>query len=149
MKLSQMLSAKIIVILNILIGSLVYGQEELTNEHKQMLKYDNTAYFSTLVNKENIDKCYVIENNSYTLLALAIKMNSTQIFQKLIDEKADLEKICDGKTALMFAAKYGNTDMAKKLLQNGAKKDTKTDKGYTALDYARKYEKPDIIKLLE
>lgn len=123
--------------------------QELTNEHKQMLKYDNTAYFATLVNKENINACYPIENNAYTLLGLTIKMNSRQVFQKLIDEKADVEKSCDGKTPLMFAAKYGNTELAKKLLTNGAKKDTKTDKGYTALDYARKYEKPEMIKLLE
>ncbi|PWN69925.1 ankyrin repeat domain-containing protein [Chryseobacterium phosphatilyticum] len=123
--------------------------QELTNEHKQMLKYDNTAYFAALVNKENINACYPIENNAYTLLGLAIKMNSRQVFQKLIDEKADVEKSCDGKTPLMFAAKYGNTELAKKLLTNGAKKDTKTDKGYTALDYARKYEKPEMIKLLE
>lgn len=123
--------------------------QELTNEHKQMLKYDNTAYFAGLINKENINACYQIENNAYTLLALAIKMNSKEIFQKLIDEKADLNKICDGKTPLMFAAKYGNTELAKKLLTNGAKKDMKTSAGYTALDYARKYEKPEMIKLLE
>lgn len=147
MKLTQTLK-KTIIFLLIVFSALSYGQE-LTNEHKQMLKYDNTAYFATLINKENINFCYQIENNSYTLLGLAIKMNSQQVFQKLIDEKADLEKSCDGKTPLMFAAKYGHTEFAKKLLANGAKKDTKTDKGYTALDYAKKYEKPEIIKLLE
>ncbi|GEN67511.1 MULTISPECIES: ankyrin repeat domain-containing protein [Chryseobacterium] len=137
--------------------SLVFGlctvlfisAQELTHEHKQMLKYDNTAYFPTLVNKENINTCYQIENNAYTLLGLTIKMNSKEVFQKLIDEKADIEKACDGKTPLMFAAKYGNTELLKKLLINGAKKDTKTEKGYTALDYAKKYEKPEAVKLLE
>ncbi|EJL68104.1 ankyrin repeat domain-containing protein [Chryseobacterium populi] len=123
--------------------------QELTNEHKQMLKYDNTAYFADLVNKENINTCYQIENNSYTLLGLAIKMNSKEVFQKLIHEKADLNKACDGKTPLMFAAKYGNTQLTKKLLLSGAKKDIKTSAGYTALDYARKYEKPEIVKILE
>ncbi|MGE8554638.1 MAG: ankyrin repeat domain-containing protein [Chryseobacterium jejuense] len=147
MKPSQTLKKTIIAVFTIL-SAIMYSQE-LTNEHKQMLKYDNTAYFSTLINKENINACYQIENNSYTLLGLAIKMNSQQVFQKLIDEKADLEKACDGKTPLMFTAKYDHTEFAKKLLANGAKKDTKTDKGYTALDYARKYEKPEIIKLLE
>lgn len=139
---------KTILFLFILFYTVSYSQE-LTHEHKQMLKYDNTAYFTTLINKENINTCYQIKNNGYTLLGLAIKMNSQQVFQKLIDEKADLEKACDGKTPLMFAAKYGHADFTKKLLANGAKKDTKTDKGYTALDYARKYEKPEIIKLLE
>lgn len=139
---------KFFLLAGIILLNFVYGQE-LTNEHKQMLKYDNTAYYKTLVNKENINACYPIENTAYSLLGLAIKMNSKEVFQKLIDEKADLEKTCDGKTPLMFTAKYGNIEMAKVLLKNGARKDTKTDKGYTALDYAKKYEKPEMIKLLE
>lgn len=126
-----------------------FSAQELTDEHKKMLKYDDTSSFSKLVNKENINACYPIENVSYSLLALAIKMNSSKVFQKLIDEKADLEKICDGKTPLMFAAKYGNLNIAKKLLENGAKKETKTEKGYNALDYAKKYDQKEIITLLE
>lgn len=137
------------IILIMAVFSAYTNAQELTHEHKQMLKYDNTAYFNTLINKNNINTCYQIENNTYTLLGLAIKMNSKEVFQKLIDEKADLDKICDGKTPLMFAAKYGNTEFTKKLLANGAKKETKTSAGYTALDYARKYDKPEIIKLLE
>jgi ankyrin repeat protein len=127
----------------------IFSAQELTDEHKKMLKYDDISNFPTLVNKENMNACYPIENTSYSLLALAIKMNSSKVFQKLIDEKADLEKICDGKTPLMFAAKYGNLNIAKKLLENGAKKDTKTDKGYNALDYAKKYDQKEIITLLE
>ncbi|MCU7618288.1 ankyrin repeat domain-containing protein [Chryseobacterium sp. PBS4-4] len=127
----------------------IFSAQEFTSQHKQMLTYDDAESFSTLVKKENIDQCFQIENNSYSLLALSIKLNSKKVFQKLIDEKANLEKVCDGKTPLMFAAKYGNTEFAKKLLENGAKKETKTDKGYTTLDYAKKYEKAEIITLLE
>ncbi|WPO82344.1 ankyrin repeat domain-containing protein [Chryseobacterium sp. JJR-5R] len=127
----------------------LFSAQELTNEQKHMVKYDDLTQFSSLVSKENINTCYQNENNSYSLLALSIKMNSKQVFQKLIAEKADLEKICDGKTPLMFAAKYGNLEFAKKLLENGAKKETRTDKGYSALDYARKYEKAELVKLLE
>ncbi|MCY0978794.1 ankyrin repeat domain-containing protein [Chryseobacterium wangxinyae] len=123
--------------------------QELSTEHKQMLKYDDAGNFTKLVSKENINICYKNEENSYSLLALSIKLNSKKVFQKLLDDKADLEKVCDGKTPLMFAAKYGNAEFAKKLLENGAKKEAKTEKGYTALDYAKKYEKSDVIKLLE
>ncbi|MCW3168739.1 ankyrin repeat domain-containing protein [Chryseobacterium sp. 09-1422] len=126
-----------------------FSAQELTSEHKQMLKYDDISNFSALVNKENINQCFQNENTSYSLLALSIKLNSKKVFQKLTEEKADLEKVCDGKTPLMFAAKYGNFDFAKKLLEKGAKKETKTDRGYSAIDYAKKYEKTDIIKLLE
>jgi len=127
----------------------LFSAQELTVEYKRMVTYDDVTQFSSLVNKENINTCFQSEKNSYSLLGLAIKLNSKQIFQKLIDEKADLEKACDGKTPLMFAAKYGNLEFAKKLLENGAKKETKTEQGYRALDYAKKYEKADLVKLLE
>nr|WP_314495429.1 ankyrin repeat domain-containing protein [uncultured Chryseobacterium sp.] len=126
-----------------------YSGQELSDEQKKMLRYDDVSDFSTIVNKENIDRCYQNENNSYSFLALSIKLNSRKVFQKLIDEKASLEKVCDEKTPLMFAAKYGNTDLAKKLLDYGAKKEIKTDRGYSALDYAKKYEKTEVAKLLE
>lgn len=127
----------------------VVSAQELTAEQKQILKFDNTARFSDLTGNQDINQCLKAENNSYTLLALAIKMKSVNILQKLIDQKADLEKMCDGKTPLMFAAKYGDVATAKKLLENGAKKETRTEKGFTALDYAEKYNQPEMIRLLK
>lgn len=127
----------------------LFSAQELNSDQKQILKFDNVTRFSDLVNGESINSCFKTENNAYTLLALAIKMKSTRIFQQLIDEKADPEKICDGKSPLMFAAKYGDLAIAKKLLENGAKKETKTEKGITALDYAKKYNQPELIKLLQ
>lgn len=131
---------------------LIFGacfSQELNSEQKQILKFDNEARFSDLLNGYNINQCYTVQDHSYNLLSLAIKMKSIKVFQKLIDEKADLEKICDGKTPLMFAVKYGDIAMAKKLLESGAKKETKTEKGFTALDYAEKYNQPAMIELLK
>ncbi|WP_262149326.1 ankyrin repeat domain-containing protein [Chryseobacterium foetidum] len=127
----------------------IISAQELSDEHKKMISYDDTEDFAKLVNKENINLCYKTKDASYSLLALAIKADRPKMFQKLLDNNADLEKVCDGKTPLMFAAKYGNTEFAKKLIEKGANKSAKTERGYTALDYAKKYEKPQIIKLLE
>lgn len=123
--------------------------QEITKEMKMMFKTDDISQFSKVVNKENIDKCYSIDEFSYSLLALSIKMNKSQIFQKLIDEKADPNHICDDKTPLMYAVKYGNLDFVKKLLQSGADKNAKSTKGNTALDYAKKYDQKEIAKILE
>ncbi|MDQ1097761.1 MULTISPECIES: ankyrin repeat domain-containing protein [Chryseobacterium] len=131
-----------------MLSKLFYAQE-LNNDQIQILKFDNTARFADLLDGQNINQCFNVNETSYNLLALAIKMKSVNIFQKLIDEKADLEKICDGKSPLMFAAKYGDLKMVKKLLESGAKKETKNNKGLTALDYAKKYNQPELIKLLE
>lgn len=139
---------KLFVAISLFIVTAISAQE-LTEAHKIMLKNDDISGFSSIISQENINTCYSIENNSYSLLALTIKMNKVNLFQKLVNEKADLENICDGKTPLMFAAKYRNLEFAKKLLEHGVKKEARTNKGYTALDYAKKYEKAEIIKRLE
>ncbi len=139
---------KIFIIFGLISGAVFYAQE-LTDQMKGMLKYDNIDEFSTYVKKEDINKCFQIKESSYSLLALSIKMDSQKFFQKLIDEKADLNLICDDKTPLMFTAKYGNLEFAKKLLQKGADKNKKSNKGYTALDYAKKYNQPELVKILE
>lgn len=123
--------------------------QKLSTEQKQMLTYDLTEDFNRIINKENIDLCYENKETSYSLLALAIKTDRPKVFQKLLDSNVDLEKVCDGKTPLMFAVKYGKIDFTKKLLEKGAKKETKTDRGYTALDYAKKYDQKEIIILLQ
>lgn len=145
--LNYKMKKKLLLLIIFTIGR--FSAQELTSEHKKMLKYDDTSNFSELVNKQNINTCYNIENTSYSLLALSIKMNSYKVFERLISEKADLETICDNKTPLMFAAKYGNIASAKRLLENGANKETRTGKGLNALEYAKKYDQKEIIKLLQ
>ena len=123
--------------------------QEIAPEIKMMFKNDDIINFDKIVNKENINKCYPIEEFSYSLLALSIKMNKPNIFKKLITEKANLDLICDDKTPLMYSAKYGNIDFAKMLLENGANKRVTSNKGNTALDYAKKYDQKELIKILE
>ena len=64
-------------------------------------------------------------------------------------EKANLDLICDDKTPLMYTVKYGTLDFAKLLLENGANKKAISNKGNTALDYAKKYDQKELIKILD
>ena len=114
-----------------------------------MLKFDNTGNFSEIVTKDNINKCYSIKESSYSLLSLAIKTQSKELFNKLIEEKADLNLVCDDKSPLMFAAKYGEKDFTKILLQKGADKNMTNKKGYKAYDYAVNHKFPEIAELLK
>lgn len=123
--------------------------QQITPEIKTMLKNDGISNFDKMINQENINKCYSVEESSYSLLALSIKMNKPNIFKKLIENKANLDLICDDKTPLMYTAKYGNFDFAKILLENGANKKVTSKKGNTALDYAKKYDQKELIKILE
>ena len=132
-----------------LLFSLASYAQQITPEIKMMLKNDDISNFDKIINKENINKCYPIEEFSYSLLALSIKMNKPNVFKKLINEKANLDLICDDKTPLMYTVKYGNLDFAKLLLENGANKKAISNKGNTALDYAKKYDQKELIKILD
>ena len=132
-----------------LLFALASYAQQITQEIKIMFKNDDISNFDKIINKENINKCYPIEEFSYSLLALSIKMNKPNVFKKLVTEKANLDLICDDKTPLMYAVKYGNIDFAKLLLENGANKKAISNKGNTALDYAKKYDQKELIKILE
>lgn len=87
-------------------------------------------------------------HNGYTLLCGAIKTDQIAIITYLINQGADLKKMSNKKTPLMYAAKYGRLEIAKLLIQKGANKNSLSPRGKTALDYAKKYKQTDLILLL-
>lgn len=139
---------KLFLSFGLLTGTLMFSQE-LSTDLKFMLKNDDPREFSTYVKKNDLNKCFKIKEEPYSLLALSIKLGSARVFEKLIEEEADLNLACDDKTPLMFAAKYEKAEFAKILLKKGADKSLKTSRGLTALDYAKKYEKPELIEILK
>lgn len=139
---------KLFLSFGLLTATLMFSQE-LSTDLKFMLKNDEPREFSTYVKKNDLNKCFKIKEEPYSLLALSIKLESKKVFERLIEEKADLNLACDEKTPLMFAAKYGKVDLAKILLKNGADKNLKTSKGLTALDYAKKYEQKELVEILK
>ncbi len=84
----------------------------------------------------------------YTLLCGAIKSDQKDIVIYLIENGADLNKMSNKKTPLMYAAKYGRLAIAELLIQKGADKEILSPKGKTALDYAHKYEQAALITFL-
>ncbi len=55
----------------------------------------------------------------------------------------------DGDTALILAACYGHTEVAKRLMEGGADKTIKASDGNTALDLALQYNHPSVVALLQ
>lgn len=114
------------------------------------MKADDVSGFEQYIKEgKDINECMTIQNSTYTYLTLAIKAGSKDIFNKCIELKADLEKICSDKTPLMYAIKYDQSDMVVALLKAGVNRDQKSHKGRTAMDYAKKYGMPHLAKLLE
>ncbi len=55
----------------------------------------------------------------------------------------------NGKTALIYAAYYGKTEVVKLLMDGGANKTMKDKWGETALDYALQRNHPSVVALLQ
>ena len=113
----------------------------------EAIKNNNIAFLENYITAENINDCYTLSNSAYNMLAMSIKSNAKESFDFIV-QRADLESICAGKTALMYAVKYGQIDMVKKLVDSGAnlKRD---NNGKTVIDYARKYKQDKILSYLQ
>jgi ankyrin repeat protein len=131
----------------LLLLTFTISSQEIPLKIKDALKKDDAKTLKKKLTKENINKCYEAGNANYSLLILAIKLNSKECFNKLVNQKADLDKDCGGKTPLIYTAKYGRLEMAKKLIVKGASLEKKYS-GRTALDYAKKYQKKEVLDYL-
>jgi len=125
--------------------------QELPAEINSALKVDDSVKISVVITKTNINDCY----GNYSVLADAIRYNSIKCFIWLLENGADVNKICNGYVSpLMHAAKYGNLDMVKMLVAKGAKinyqytGDYGPAKGKTPATYAEMFGHQEIADYL-
>ncbi len=99
--------------------------------------------------KKKINGCLgVKDSKKYSFLAISIKLKSIKSLQFFVENGADLEGVCADKTALMYAAKYGQLAMVKYLIASGADPETSV-RGYRAINYARRFHHTDIVRYLK
>jgi len=123
--------------------------QELTKDVYLAIKNDNVNALKNQINSEDYNLCYNIKDDKYALLSLTIKAKATKCFDFLVSEKSiDLNINCSGKTPLLYAAKYGQLDMLKRLIKKGADT-TYKNKGKSALDYAKRYGHKEIVSYFQ
>lgn len=127
------------------ISSLAYAQE-LTKEVAWAIKYGHTEYLDEWISAEEINACLDVgSKKTYNYLAISIKLKSLKSVQYFAARGAEIESVCEWKTPLMFAAKYGQVKIAKYLMEQGADPRKKI-KGYSAFDYARKFKNYNLYR---
>ncbi len=79
---------------------------------------------------------------------IAIAKGDFETVKKMIQFGENVNKTSNGKTPLMYAARYNRVEIASLLLKNGAKLDSKDDAGHTAIDYAEVSKAAAVKKVL-
>lgn len=110
--------------------------QEVSKTQRVAIQSDEVSQFKTAFAKADYDKCMNVKELSVTMLSYSIKYHRNKIAKFLLANNADINKSCDGMTPLMTAAKYGNTEMVKALLNKGADKTRKNADGKTAKELA-------------
>ena len=92
-----------------------------------------------------------VNKSGWTPLHYAASGGHLPVMQLLLDEhRARIDAPSpNGTTPLMMAAGYGSPEAVRYLLSRGANAQLRNQKGMTALDFARRYERPDARAILE
>ncbi|WP_108868134.1 ankyrin repeat domain-containing protein [Aquimarina aquimarini] len=67
---------------------------------------------------------------------ISIVRGDYEMVKKMVELGSEVNKISEGMTPLMYAARYNRLEIIKLLVANGAKISTQNDKGYSAMKYA-------------
>jgi len=131
-----------------IIISVTVNAQQMTKEQQKNFETGNVEQFKNAFPADSYNKCINLKDESFSPLAFSTRHNKTEIFNFLIKNGADVNLVCRGNTALMEAAKFNTPVLAKQLLKKGADQNTKDANGLTAKDYAVKYQRTEILKLL-
>lgn len=132
--------------------TLSFGFSQTINENlKTSIETENIEALTKELQSQNytLDECFQLKEKPYSLFAIAIKLEKHKLFDYLLEQKANINKICEDKSPLMYAVKYGNIVFVKKLIDAGAIVSLENEEGSTAIDYAKKYEQKEILEYLQ
>jgi ankyrin repeat protein len=90
-----------------------------------------------------------LTNYGNTPLCAAILKGDVDTVKKFIEYGADVNERSNGMTPLMFAARYNKVAIVKLLLEKGADKAVKDEKGNTAIKYAELSNSTEVVTLLK
>ncbi|GBG33922.1 Ankyrin repeat and KH domain-containing protein 1 [Hondaea fermentalgiana] len=107
---------------------------------KQAVQYDPALLNAMVTTANDTPLMWALSQFSGGQIAIA---------QWLIEHDAELDlQGIDGRTALMTACRHGHSAIAQLLIERDAKLNLKDNQGKTALTYARIYDQPDTVQLL-
>ena len=91
----------------------------------------------------------VVYSTSVSTFCKLITTGNYDAVKSMITAGVGIDKKSIGMTPLMYAARYNRVGIVKLLIANGANLKEKSNKGYTALKYAKISKAHDTYKIIE
>ncbi|GFD78178.1 hypothetical protein KUL118_10400 [Tenacibaculum sp. KUL118] len=89
-----------------------------------------------------------LEYSNVSTFCKLIRAGNFEAVKAMVENGTDINRKSTGLTPLMFAARYNKADIVQLLIDNGAKLKTKSERGYTALEYAKMSKAHDAYKII-
>lgn len=109
----------------------------------------NTSNATTTISESAPSATMIKSKVSISPFCMSIAKGDLETVKKLIGLGADVNEKSNGMTPAMFAAKYNRTDILELLVKNGAELKRKSEKGLTAMDYAKQSNAQDTLAYLK
>ena len=111
-----------------------------------LVTFTNVATASTV---SAASSSSVVLNYGNSPLCNAILRGDMATVKKFIEYGTDVNEMSNGLTPLMFAARYNKLEILKYLIEKGADKQIKDERGNTALKYAENSKSLEAIEFLK
>ena len=100
---------------------------------------------------ENGADLYDFDDEGVSIFDMSITYNNIEMVEYIIEQGIDVNftQRRSRFTPLMAAASYGRADIAKLLIKQGADQNVVDEKGFSAIDFARKMNKKSVLEILD
>jgi uncharacterized protein len=100
---------------------------------------------------ENGADLYDFDDEGVSIFDMSITYNNIEMVEYIIEQGIDVNftQRRSRFTPLMAAASYGRADIAKLLIEQGADQNVVDEKGFSAIDFARKMNKKSVLEILD
>lgn len=94
--------------------------QTLSKAQMQSIQSDNVASFKKNFTKADYNKCFPLKDETFSALGFSSLYGRNNIVKFLLDNQADINKECNGKTPLALAKLGNKEETVQLLIQKGA-----------------------------
>lgn len=116
----KIISTAFLLVISASANMLSAQTQTLSKTQMQAIQSDNVASFKKNFSKADYNKCFPLKDETFSALGFSSLYGRNNIVKFLLDNQADVNKECNGKTPLALAKLGKKEQTVQLLIQQGA-----------------------------